>query len=121
MRCPKCRGHFETVVYRNIQVERCTTCQGLWFDQFERRLLRDRKGSELVDTGAKDRGKQFNEITQIRCPVDGSAMNHLNVPDQPHIGYERCPQCQGAFFDAGEFSDYKSFTLVEYLRSFFAG
>jgi Zn-finger nucleic acid-binding protein len=45
-------------------------------------------------------------------------MSHVKHPAQKHVGFERCPQCQGAFFDAGELEDLRDFTLGERIRAF---
>jgi len=33
MECPKCKSAMEEVTYgRNMTVDRCTSCKGIWFD-----------------------------------------------------------------------------------------
>ena len=32
MNCPKCSSEMETVTYDDVEVDRCSGCQGLWFD-----------------------------------------------------------------------------------------
>ena len=36
MNCPKCSAEFETVSFKDIEVDRCTGCKGLWFDMLEK-------------------------------------------------------------------------------------
>jgi len=31
-RCPKCAAPLVTIRYRNVELDKCTECQGLWFD-----------------------------------------------------------------------------------------
>ncbi|NEP49317.1 MAG: zf-TFIIB domain-containing protein [Moorea sp. SIO3C2] len=31
LKCPKCEGTLEAVVYSTIPVDRCTSCKGIWF------------------------------------------------------------------------------------------
>jgi len=38
---------------------------------------------------------------------------------QPHMLFESCPVCYGVFYDAGEFRDYKSHTVVDLFRDLF--
>ena len=40
---------------------------------------------------------------------------------QKHIWFERCGQCEGMWFDAGEFSDLKYDTLMDRLRDYLVG
>ena len=48
-------------------------------------------------------------------------MIQMTVHRQPHIRYEGCTVCHGVFFDAGEFSDMKRFTLAERLAAIVPG
>jgi Zn-finger nucleic acid-binding protein len=109
----------ETVLYENVEIDRCTTCQGIWFDRNEQEQLRKKAGSETIDTGSQERGEQFDTVQDIVCPRDGAMMRHIVVANQRHIGYEKCPRCGGVFFDAGEFRDFKTVTLGELIKSLF--
>ena len=40
MNCPKCDGEFEKVTFSGIEIERCMSCAGLWFDLMEKEDLR---------------------------------------------------------------------------------
>ena len=35
MTCPKCNGTMQTTKYQGIEVDRCASCGGLWFDLLE--------------------------------------------------------------------------------------
>jgi Zn-finger nucleic acid-binding protein len=35
MNCPKCGMNLVTIEYRGIQIDRCTTCDGVWLDHGE--------------------------------------------------------------------------------------
>jgi Zn-finger nucleic acid-binding protein len=35
---------------------------------------------------------------------------------QPQLWVETCPVCRGTFFDAGEFTDFKDYSLKELFR-----
>ena len=120
MICPKCSAQMEAVTYgaQHITVDRCTQCQGLWFDQGEAEHMRGEWMSELVDNGDVALGKINNTITDCGCPRCGKKMQHVHDAKQPQIGYETCAE-HGMYFDAGEFTDYKYETLLEkIIRSF---
>jgi Zn-finger nucleic acid-binding protein len=97
----------ERVVFEDIEVDRCDGCGGIWFDLGEEAKLRRLDGSESIDDGDPFVGRLYNSATRIDCPRDGTAMRTLNDPEQRHLQYEVCPDCLGAFFDAGEFTDFK--------------
>ncbi len=108
MKCPKCEAPFEQVEFEGIEVDRCTGCHGLWFDVGKEEMLRRLDGAEAIDDGDPWTGRLHDSLTRIHCPRDGTAMVVLGDIDQPHIRFEVCPQCMGAYFDAGEFRDFKA-------------
>ncbi len=118
MQCPKCQSPFEEVEVGQVTVQRCTRCRGLWLDRKKHEYLKTVDGSEEIDIGDPIIGRDFNEIDQYLCPECSTAMIRMVVPDQHHIWYESCSSCAGVFFDAGEFSDYKEKTILDYLRDF---
>lgn len=119
MKCPKCASAMETVSYQSIEVDRCTKCAGLWFDMLEAEDLKNLGGSEVIDTGSKETGKEHNKIRDIKCPKCAALMLRMVVNGQPHIWYESCPICYGAYFDAGEFRDFKAETFVDTVKGLF--
>jgi Zn-finger nucleic acid-binding protein len=106
--CPKCRGELEAIIYEGIEVDRCCQCTGIWFDSSEADNLKNIKGSENIDIGKINEETQKESLdTQIPCPhCDVSMMKMLDIDKHP-IWYETCPQCQGIWFDAGEFKKFK--------------
>ena len=119
MQCPKCKASMEKVVFEGVEVDRCTGCQGIWFDFQEQKQLKSMKSAATIDTGDKATGRQMNEVNSIHCPKCGTQLTHLVDVEQNHIAYEVCPHDYGVFFDAGEFTDYNKQTLLESLRRIF--
>jgi len=120
MQCPKCSSSMEKVTYGGIEVDRCADCGGMWFDVGEREKLKAQKGSERIDTGDPDRGEKLNKLGRINCPVCHTQMIRMVDLKQPHIWYESCTVCHGAFFDASEFKDYKEKTMMDFFHSLMA-
>ena len=48
MQCPKCRHGMEEVTFEEVTIDRCTHCQGLWFDADEALQLKSIEGSDIV-------------------------------------------------------------------------
>ena len=121
MKCPKCNSAMEVVTFQNIEVNRCSKCNGIWFDEFELQDLRVLKGSEIIDKGDALLGKQYNKVDQISCPkCEGSGkMIRMVDPKQSHIWFECCKVCGGAYFDASEFKDLKQQTISDFFRNLF--
>ena len=115
LQCPKCRHGMDEVTYGNLTIDRCSECQGIWFDTGEEEALKDRWMGEALDTGDPEVGKKWNQIEDVDCPHCGVKMHKSADPSQIHIWYEVCED-HGIFFDAGEFTDYKYETLLDKFR-----
>lgn len=121
MDCPKCHANMEEVTYgRDMTVDRCVNCKGIWFDTGEAERLKSKWMSEFVDTGDPDIGKVHDKIEEVDCPRCGKRMEEVSDPRQPHIWYEQCAE-HGIYFDAGEFTDYKYETFLDKVRSLIKG
>ena len=115
MHCPKCQAPFEQVALADGTVDRCTGCQGLWFDLMEHEELKAH--AQAIDTGDAARGAQQNRNDRIACPkCPNSPLIRMVDARQPHIWFESCTVCYGRFYDAGEFRDFAQFTFAEFLR-----
>ncbi len=123
MRCPKCPGVLETHTYgRKITVHRCDHCHGLFCKPDVLLEMKREWMSEIVlDSGDAKIGRQYNELDNISCPDCAVPMDKVFDKHQTHIWYESCAQCEGMFFDAGEFSDLKYDTLMDRVRDFVKG
>ena len=104
------------VNFAGVEVDRCTSCQGLFFDEFEMEQLRKLKGADTIDPGDPKTGAEFNQVERIICPRCGSLMIRMVDLQQPHIWFEHCTVCGGSFFDAGEFKDLTHRTLVDFFK-----
>ncbi len=123
MRCPKCPGEMQTKTYgRKILVQCCDGC-GRLFCKPEVLLEMKREWmSEIVlDSGDAKLGNKLNELGDINCPECGIEMDKTFDPSQRHIWFESCSQCEGLYFDAGEFSDLKYETFVDRIRYYVKG
>lgn len=117
MRCPKCRADMEPVEYEGTQIDRCTICQGIWFDAGEIEILKDKKAAAAIDIGDKKIGRQSNSIDRYDCPRCGGAMVRVVDPVQNHIWYETCGGCNGSYLDAGELRDLSSRSISDFFKS----
>ncbi|MCP5500620.1 MAG: zf-TFIIB domain-containing protein [Leptospiraceae bacterium] len=119
MECPKCKSPMETVTYADIEVDRCTNCFGIWFDMQEHEDLKKIRGSEAIDIGDPKIGKKYNNIDDVNCPRCHVKMIPMVDVGQHHIWYESCSRCNGLFFDAGEFKDFKNENILDKIRDMF--
>ena len=118
MQCPKCTAPMEHINTPYADLERCSSCKGLWLDMLEHEDLKPI--AEAVDIGDPEIGAQFNEKGDINCPVcPNSKMLRMVDAGQRHIWYESCPTCKGRFYDAGELTDLAHYDLGDWLKGLF--
>ncbi|MFT5140306.1 MAG: PAT family beta-lactamase induction signal transducer AmpG [Lysobacterales bacterium] len=116
MRCPKCRADMEQIEVDGVEIDRCETCKGIWFDEGEVQLLKDKETALLIDTGDEADGEKYNVLDSYPCPRCGGTMIRKVDPTQKHIWYETCSSCDGSFFDAGEFRDLSQLTVSDFFK-----
>lgn len=120
MNCPKCNGTMQKVSVEEIEVDCCSTCEGIWFDLREHDHLKDIRGSEdRIDMGSTEKGEAMDAVRDINCPRCSVKLVKLSMPDQTHIKYEQCATCGGVFLDAGEFTDFKHLSVAERVKHVF--
>lgn len=116
IRCPKCRSDMEQIDIEDVVIDRCTSCNGIWFDEGEVEALSNKEAAAAIDIGSADIGKQHNVVDNYPCPRCGGEMAKKVDPRQRHIWYETCIECDGSFFDAGEFLDLSQLTISDIFK-----
>ena len=48
MKCPKCGGNLNEVVFRGIRIDRCSTCGGVWLDNGELEKLAGTEDKSVI-------------------------------------------------------------------------
>lgn len=104
------------VTFDGVNVHRCTRCQGLFFDEFEKEELLKLKGADDIDMGDPKTGRSYNRVDRVDCPRCYTQMIRMVDLEQPHIWFEHCTVCGGSFFDAGEFKDLAHHTMADFFR-----
>jgi Zn-finger nucleic acid-binding protein len=84
--------------YEGVTIDRCTHCEGIWFDTNELEQLKSIPGREIVDSGDASVGGYWDLEDDIEC----------------------CEQ-HGLFLDAGEFKDCKKKNWLDFLRDLSKG
>ena len=118
MRCPKCRADMQQVTIDDVEVDRCSQCHGLWFDDGELIALKTPEAAAALDIGDARVGKRQNRVERYRCPRCAGPMNRLVDPEQTHIWFEQCADCDGSFFDAGELTDLATRSVSDVFKRF---
>ena len=124
--CPKCRSPMEKVEFGRTTVDRCSVCGGLWFDKrdgvAEHEQLAAMTGSESIDTGGLPSAGDVAttpaaDIREMQCPRCQGPMVRTEAADHPDLEFEICGEGHGAFFDAGEFKQFKAPGVVAAVKN----
>jgi len=110
----------EEVTHEGVTIDRCSFCNGLWFDQDEINQLKASKAGHTLDIGDAKEGWKWDSHADINCPRCGKQMEKSADSKQKHIWYELCQE-HGIFMDAGEFKDYKFESMLDRFRSLIKG
>ena len=107
MICPVCKYDMIVVEYRNIELDYCNSCKGVWFDSGELEL-------SLKSYGLGEPKAFFDDIFNSQeapssekkrnCPICGHKMKKTAIGGQPEILIDICRDKHGLWFDGGEVS-----------------
>ena len=105
MKCPKCvTRQLQATTIREIEVDRCKHCRGVWCDHRELgELLRVDKRQLGKVTGSKQRD-DINR-SKAQCPRDGEDLMRVCSSANPSVVLDSCPKCQGVWLDGGELDE----------------
>jgi uncharacterized protein len=105
MICPACRNPMIVVEYKQIELDYCPNCKGVWFDSGELELTLER-------VNAKPDGNPGESILPLseaatneksrRCPVCRKIMRKEYIGSEPKVLIDACPAGEGLWFDGGE-------------------
>jgi Zn-finger nucleic acid-binding protein len=93
------------VEYRNIELDYCNSCKGVWFDAGELELLLKSQGLEEPKTffdGILNSKEAISSEKKRNCPVCGRKMKKTAIGRQPEILIDICRDKHGLWFDGGE-------------------
>lgn len=104
MDCPKCSAELFSFNVDDIELEQCTSCEGIWFDKNELKRIKDKADSDLnwMDYEIWKHTDKFKlNVKKYDCPKCGDKMEVLDY-DNTSIEIDYCRSCNGIWFDKGE-------------------
>ncbi|MHB8637665.1 MAG: TFIIB-type zinc ribbon-containing protein [Fimbriimonadaceae bacterium] len=98
--CPACNGAMIAHTVRNLRLDICSACGGVWFDAGEFGRV-NRLGSRAVDSVMAEEPPDLKvapapAVIQ-HCPVDGAALNRYTFAASTAVMLAGCPQCAGIY------------------------
>jgi Zn-finger nucleic acid-binding protein len=105
MRCPVDRSDMIVVEHKQIELDFCLRCAGVWFDSGELELL----VSSVASTGGSESSSDLltpheAKVSEAKrkCPVCGRKMDKTWLGKEPRVLIDSCPLGDGLWFDGGE-------------------
>lgn len=94
--CPHCEKPLVALEFRDVEVDWCPACRGLWLDRGELGILL--RGDPAADA---DIPLESGARSELRCPSCGDRMREASATVAP-VSLDVCPHGHGWWFDAGE-------------------
>jgi Zn-finger nucleic acid-binding protein len=126
MLCPECNEEMLVLELRNVEIDFCAECNGIWLDEGELELLLP---PESKSGSAVAAALQKNESTKgkgdRKCPVCGKRMLLVDISIDSHpsaarstVEVDKCPRNHGLWFDKGELQTITSAAKGEPVSDF---
>jgi Zn-finger nucleic acid-binding protein len=112
--CPKCRTIRLKSPSSGTPVLRCYACHGMWVTLEEAQALAT--GGTLLDPVSLLPQKASGDAIAGVCPKGHGILIRARVELEESFYLERCGQCQGLWFDAGDWAKLASSHLIHHLK-----
>ena len=114
MFCPICKkNELSEIILYNVGVDYCSECLGLWFEEDELRIAKDKKDKNInwldIDLW-QDKTKFKIACCQKLCPECRLPLYEVEYNDS-NIKVDVCNLCLGVWLDRGEFKK-----IIKYLQ-----
>ena len=125
MNCPVCKEPLVVLELEQIEVDYCTSCDGVWLDAGELELLleTDEERNRLINLFKQ---AESHKERSYDCPICGKHMLKFHIGEQEMVMVDKCKKNHGIWFDKGELkkvvefgSDNKQNKIVNLLTEMF--
>jgi len=108
MRCPRCEAELRKVQVKNVELDTCNSCEGVWFDRDELRQVLDMNRDELEESAIShtlESEEEYQEIpgrSEMVCPRCNGDLHRYNYQGYSGIMIDGCENNCGIWLDDGE-------------------
>jgi len=119
----------ESQKIKDVEIDVCRNCAGIWFDQDELRKAKDQTDPDMnwmdFEIWKKEDKFKFSQ-KPVQCPKCKLDMVIIDY-NKTNVEIDYCPKCQGTWLDEGEFqkiievlfSEMANKSIPEYLKASF--
>ncbi len=111
MECPSCKHELKKLIYKDVDLDQCLSCGGMWFDGGELRKAKDKEDEFLrwLDVDLFSDPKKFiGGNSTMNCPNDKEPLYEI-LYDNADIKVDVCRKCQGIWVDKDEYEKIVAF------------
>jgi uncharacterized protein len=106
MNCPGCRVEMNRVRCKEIDIDFCDSCRGIWLDGGEMEKLLEAESFPERLASIEGYG-----VTSAECSKEGERQcphckTKMGTVSHKGLSLDHCNYCSGTWFDAGELPDY---------------
>src|SRR4030043_2173207 len=105
MICPACKSEMIVLEYKQIELDYCSGCRGVWFDNAELEPLLhsiNLDKNDVVQADLLNSARIELPNKSRRCPMCNRPMKLVDVGEQERIIIDICQRGDGLWFDGGE-------------------
>lgn len=99
--CPKCTNYMFPGRKKGVQIDCCSSCNGIWLDKGELATIAQTK----TDIPAS---AQFKKPTEFPCPRCGTKLSEQPYSSDGDLLVDSCTGCSGVYLDKGELEKIES-------------
>ncbi|GBD88271.1 hypothetical protein BMS3Abin03_02206 [bacterium BMS3Abin03] len=101
MKCPVCKEPMIILELKEVEIDYCPSCEGIWLDAGELELLIEDEADRRKILSIFHKVSEYSEKKR-KCPICNKKMDKVFVGDNKDILLDRCPDNDGLWFDHGE-------------------
>ena len=119
MQCVKCNGQLQKVTLGEVEVDKCSSCSGIWFDIGELDKILESGRIEALKNEVDN--NQGQDARKRKCPRCGGEGNMIQVASLKNadVHIDTCSVCYGQWLDGGELEEITNQGFISRIRSLF--
>ncbi|MEW5693884.1 MAG: zf-TFIIB domain-containing protein [Candidatus Hydrogenedentota bacterium] len=102
MICPVCNLDMIVIEHKDIELDYCIQCRGVWFDANELELFCEKSGIQAGGNKIIDLPLYYSKEKKYKCPRCREPMDKIIVGEKKEVVIDRCKKGDGLWFDKGE-------------------